>query len=785
MSCGTTRPAPPHPVPPPHPAVKEDAKSTKPQARSGLQGSPRRPANTFARPKSRPGAADTSAGTAQSATESACSTTTTTTTTVPAVEAVAAGDKGTGTGTNTNTKGKRLLPSGELGDCAATPRSTKNPFFSSGGKEGAPDTPSPETDREQSPMVCVEGARRSQDAVVSGTLVVDVDSEDCPGRAGATDESGGLAECGDEACGKGRRADGKEQAGVPREEGRRCRPKRGTGGRREELKVELVWKARGNRPAARTGGTRAGRCGGEKERERQSTGISEYELKRLERIKKNQAFMATLGLDSARPVAPLSATASAHGGGASKSRKRKSKPLSRARERAPAVPVRRSARARGAEAVDYSEDKQAIFATSLAPSRKPEPEPEPVLEETDFDDSTVLKYLCGQVGGSGGGDGATSTKTATEGAGRVVSLRVLDPRRPLSASGLSTIYTMHFCRGGAAGGGGRGGNRRTAVPSLLAAGGKGGVVALFSTQRSQDNEAAENAELEEEEEDERTLMNFKAHKGWVSAVRFLNSGDGGGGGGGGDAYFAGCRLLSSANDSVVKLWDTAKQHRGSPRLLCTADDLHPTRKGIFSMDSYGTRVATGSKDTTVAVASVTPTGMSFDRVLGDCGGSQAFHEKVVKGVSLRDESTVASCGDDSNVRVSDLRSPSFFGVSHRLDGVHSGPCHSVRWHPRDANLLLTAGLDSTVKLHDLRRLDAPLHVFRGHCPYALPRPRAIHRPEFFPAGRGGFNIITCGERSEKLSMYDAANGATVSRGVLGDEASPWCSTASAAEPTVF
>ncbi|CAN0519792.1 unnamed protein product, partial [Laminaria digitata] len=82
---------------------------------------------------------------------------------------------------------------------------------------------------------------------------------------------------------------------------------------------------------------------------------------------------------------------------------------------------------------------------------------------------------------------------------------------------------------------------------------------------------------------------------------------------------------------------------------------------------------------------------------------------------------VASCGDDSNVRVSDLRSPSFFGVSHRLDGVHSGPCHSVRWHPSDANLLLTAGLDSTVKLHDLRRLDAPVHVFRGHCPYALPR----------------------------------------------------------------
>lgn len=52
-------------------------------------------------------------------------------------------------------------------------------------------------------------------------------------------------------------------------------------------------------------------------------------------------------------------------------------------------------------------------------------------------------------------------------------------------------------------------------------------------------------------------MNFKAHKGWVSAVRFL---EGGGSGGA-------CRLLSSANDSVVKLWDTSKQHRGLPRYV--------------------------------------------------------------------------------------------------------------------------------------------------------------------------------------------------------------------------
>lgn len=63
-------------------------------------------------------------------------------------------------------------------------------------------------------------------------------------------------------------------------------------------------------------------------------------------------------------------------------------------------------------------------------------------------------------------------------------------------------------------------------------------------------------------------MNFKAHKGWVSAVRFLAGGGGssggvGGFGGRGDA--GGCCLLSSANDSVVRLWDISKQHKGVPR----------------------------------------------------------------------------------------------------------------------------------------------------------------------------------------------------------------------------
>ncbi|CAN0400284.1 unnamed protein product, partial [Ectocarpus fasciculatus] len=285
----------------------------------------------------------------------------------------------------------------------------------------------------------------------------------------------------------------------------------------------------------------------------------------------------------------------------------------------------------------YLQDKQAInaIATAARTAAATPAEPEPILEEIDFDDSTVLKYLCGteaNVKDEGGND--SSAEAPASGGAAVVGLRVLDPDYPLSASGLSTIYTMHFCgaRGAGSGGGGRG---AAALPPLLAAGGKGGVVALFSTRRQQQTDPHETNSngKKEEDEDERTLMNFKAHKGWVSAVRFVE-------GGGVGAGVGGCRLLTSANDSVVKLWDTSKQHRGSPRLLSTMDDLHSTRKGIFSMDSHGTRVATGSKDTTVAIASLRPTGIEQDRVLGEPGGSEAFHEKVVKGVSLRDENTV-------------------------------------------------------------------------------------------------------------------------------------------------
>lgn len=84
-----------------------------------------------------------------------------------------------------------------------------------------------------------------------------------------------------------------------------------------------------------------------------ATGISEYELQRLERIRKNQAFMATLGLDNTKPPPSLATTTTS--GGCSVKKKKRGRPVSRVKERATAVPVRRSLRARGGDAIHYSE----------------------------------------------------------------------------------------------------------------------------------------------------------------------------------------------------------------------------------------------------------------------------------------------------------------------------------------------------------------------------------------------------------------------------------------------
>jgi hypothetical protein len=117
---------------------------------------------------------------------------------------------------------------------------------------------------------------------------------------------------------------------------------------------------------------------------------------------------------------------------------------------------------------------------------------------------------------------------------------------------------------------------------------------------------------------------------------------------------------------------------------------------------------------------------------------------VIKDVHVRDAAMLASCGDDACVRVCDLRCAGAAPLAATIADAHGGAAvHTVRWHPGTPHLLLTAGLDTAVRLWDLRKSDAPAVEYRGHVPYALPRYRAIHRPAFYA---GGAAVVTCGER---------------------------------------
>ena len=91
---------------------------------------------------------------------------------------------------------------------------------------------------------------------------------------------------------------------------------------------------------------------------------------------------------------------------------------------------------------------------------------------------------------------------------------------------------------------------------------------------------------------------------------------------------AGSLLLSSSNDRLLSLWDlTQQQAGGAPRQVASTDRLHS--QGIFGMHELGLRVATASKDRTVGITRVGPTGMVGERAM------EGHHDSAVRCVHFR------------------------------------------------------------------------------------------------------------------------------------------------------
>ncbi|CAM9118014.1 unnamed protein product, partial [Discosporangium mesarthrocarpum] len=106
---------------------------------------------------------------------------------------------------------------------------------------------------------------------------------------------------------------------------------------------------------------------------------------------------------------------------------KRGKPVSRESYRTPALPTRRSSRNRSQD-VHYSEDKPRILpdGEGLAPLPSSSgTSGGEELKEEDFDDSSVLKYLC-QTGLGPVGMGAGAGTWDIGGDRRVVGLRLRD-----------------------------------------------------------------------------------------------------------------------------------------------------------------------------------------------------------------------------------------------------------------------------------------------------------------------------------------------------------------------
>lgn len=454
-------------------------------------------------------------------------------------------------------------------------------------------------------------------------------------------------------------------------------------------------------------------------------GLTEYELEREKRIRRNAEVMRSLGLGvggaASLPLADgAAAKARRRGGGAQRKRPK---------DNVPAEPLRKSRRLQGG-----ATGGGADTGGAAAPAAQ---EPEEEEDELQFDDSSVQRYVCEVLAAPGGGDGGVTERwdgpppsgAAIRGFSRLPGLLV-DPA-------LARAYSVDW------------------RPGLVAAGGKDGHAAVWGSAGLEAGDGDGDTEI-------LPLLSYKLHKGWISDVQLW-----GGGGGAGEVL-----LLSAANDGVVALWDVGKSaeralggrtaHNAMPKPLARTDDLHAG--GIFSMHAAAGRVATGSKDCSVVVSTVDSGAGAFSVVRR----YDDLHDGVVKCVRWRPDGSgggggsaevFASCGNDRAVRVVDVREGPASGSGLVIEDAHATAINCLRWSPGDAHLILTASNDPSLLLHDLRSPAQSLHTFLGHV--TKPRAKGIYQPAFVA---GGAAVAAAADPSDRLSLYSVADGRTVSRG---------------------
>ena len=253
---------------------------------------------------------------------------------------------------------------------------------------------------------------------------------------------------------------------------------------------------------------------------------------------------------------------------------------------------------------------------------------------------------------------------------------------------------------------------------LLVAGGHQGYVRVHGTQTTGDDEML----------DSTSLMTFRAHRGWVASVSLGLSEQGS------------TRLLTAANDGLVKLWDIEQTAIEEPKELDSTETLHSN--GIFSMHVWKRRIYTASKDGCVVVSKATNDSIrsvsTFDLEMG-----------ILKCVECRrDEALFAVCGNAGLAQMLDARAGT--EVNRIQPQRISGALNSITWHPSREHQMCLSGFDPMVELWDVRHTGTPLASL-GSCIGAATRNNTIYCPRYNATGT---RLLVCFPKERGITQYD-------------------------------
>ena len=265
---------------------------------------------------------------------------------------------------------------------------------------------------------------------------------------------------------------------------------------------------------------------------------------------------------------------------------------------------------------------------------------------------------------------------------------------------------------------------------LIAAAGDGGIVSIFSSASD-------------------LLLSYKAHQGWCANAQFVNNRN---------------NVLATAGgmDGTIALWNIASVEvkKQTPTLQTRNTDMHEA--GVFSLNVFNENsIFTASKDRSVCSSRITEDGqLKVLRRFDD------FHSGVVKCVKARSEDVFATCGNDGIVAIWDTRDSKARPV-HHIENAHGGcAVNFVEWNVEgDINQIVTSAFDDSINLLDVRRVDGgKLHRFNAHKHPRVQKHKMLYSPAFTFNGRA---IVTAGEGTSALTIYDIENKSKVCSGDIG------------------